>query len=528
MMEFVQTDHRTAGGARPPEAPSPGTEAVPRGVGRWAGSHAAAVLLKQKTIKYEAFIELRMDMNNAIGAPVPGRAAAEIEFLSVRSAPSEQPRCWAGPGGPGPCCCPWGLPAAGGGTRGSASQPPADGSTLSAPPGASPALSVPSPCRCPQPGIPHPLRRAQALLDAARLQHPPALPEGPPPASPTLASPCDPRHAARGRQLWNPRWDPAVPPPPAAAGSRIVPAPRRRQEGKGSLSSLALRSAAWRSGACFGGTGKLFSPGLQAFVLCPLLVVGWHLPLRTVAVAPQRWKRALVPSPVPEQGWLPARVPGHSSHPCHVPRRQLLPCARGPPAAPPLRPGALELSVALPIAAALLLPQPRTRTRRAQRSSSAPCSPSAPQGPLAPSQVCGQGWPSSSALCYLRGTQPFLHLIYLLLHMGGVKVNTSLCSPSPFPLSFLILSLSFSTLCSPARPWTGRRAVPTPGPAVTLPPPLLSEMSQPSPTPAPPHPACHIPAASPRFVPSSPSSGEGLRFASATAPHRAGRCPEEP
>lgn len=91
----------------------------------------------------------------------------------------------------------------------------------------------PQPCPCPQPGIPPPLHRAQALLDAAPLQRPPAQPEGPPPASLTLAHPHAPHPAAQGRQLWSPRWGLVVPPQPAATGSCVVPAPRRRQEGKG-------------------------------------------------------------------------------------------------------------------------------------------------------------------------------------------------------------------------------------------------------------------------------------------------------
>lgn len=298
-----------------------------------------------------------MDMNNAIGAPVPGRAAAEIGFLSVRSAPPEQPHCWAGLGGPGPCCCPWGLPVAGGGTRGSASQPPADGSTLSALPGASPALSL-SPAGHPSPTAPCP--------GPAGCCSPPA------PSSPARGTPArltNPRPSPRppsrcsGKAALEPEMGPRGSPPACSHRELRCPSPTEEAGGERAPSSLALRSAARWSRACFGGAGELFSPGLQAFVLCPLLAVVWHLPLRAVTVATRRWRRALVPSPVPERGWLPARVPGHTPCPRHVPQRQLLLCARGTPAAPPLRPGALKLSVALPIAAALLLPQPRTSTR---------------------------------------------------------------------------------------------------------------------------------------------------------------------
>lgn len=63
-----------------------------------------------------------------------------------------------------------------------------------------------------------------------------------------------------------------------------------------------------------------------------------------------------------------------------------------------------------------------------------------------------QAWPSSSVLCYLKGTQPFLDLVYPLLCQGGEEKQTpAFCSPaSPscepcFPL--------LSSLCPLPPPW---------------------------------------------------------------------------
>lgn len=240
----------------------------------------------------------------------PGGPQLKLDFFLCALHPRSSPTAGLGWGGRGRAAVPGGSPWLGGG----------HGALL-------PSLQQmvahcqlcqahPQPCLSPA-GHPSPTAPCPGLAGCCS---PPA------PSSPARGTPArltNPRPSPRppsrcsGKAALESQMGPRVSPPPAATGSCVVPAPRRRQEGRGPPPSLALRSAARWSRACFGGAGELFSPGLPAFVLCPLLAVVWHLPLRAVTVATRRWRRALVPSPI---GAGLAASTGAWAHPTPPPR----------------------------------------------------------------------------------------------------------------------------------------------------------------------------------------------------------------
>uniref|UniRef100_A0A8C0U0V8 C2 calcium dependent domain containing 4C n=1 Tax=Cyanistes caeruleus TaxID=156563 RepID=A0A8C0U0V8_CYACU len=111
-------------------------------------------------------------------------------------------------------------------------------------------------------------------------------------------------------------------------------------------------------------------------------------------------------------------------------------------------------------------------------SSQCPAPLRAPQAP-APSR--GQSWPGPSALCYLKGTQPFLRLVYPQFRRVEGKQTSAFCSPASPSVSFVLLPRVPSALSSLRDP-AQHPAVRAQGPASTdCPlPSAVPETSQPS------------------------------------------------
>lgn len=90
----------------------------------------------------------------------------------------------------------------------------------------------------------------------------------------------------------------------------------------------------------------------------------------------------------------------------------------------------------------------------ASASSPAGPQPGAPRAPL-PSGPAGTGperrgqsWPGPSALCYLKGTQPFLHLVYPQFRRVEEKQTWAFCSPASPSVSPVLLPRAPSALSS--------------------------------------------------------------------------------
>lgn len=449
---------------------------------------------------------------------LPGGPQLKLDFFLCALHPRSSPTAGLGWGGQGRAAVPGGSPWLGGG----------HGALL-------PSLQQmvahcqlcqahPQPCLSPA-GHPSPTAPCPGLAGCCS---PPA------PSSPARGTPArltNPRPSPRppsrcsGKAALEPQMGPRGSPPPAATGSCVVPAPRRRQEGRGSPPSLALRSAARWSRACFGGAGELFSPGLPAFVLCPLLAVVWHLPLRAVTVATRRWRRALVPSPI---GAGLAASTGAWAHPTPPPR--------APAPAPAVCTGHSRC------------PRAETRGTRALRGFAHRCRPAlAPAAhqdqvgsvqqlsSLLPLHTPGTAGPRPSVRAGLAQLQrsllslgnstisapylpPVAHGWRKGKHQPLFTISRFLELPHPLPLFLhpLLPSQTPDWMPCSANPWSSHNAA--------IPPPQREAPAQPqscSPTPCLP-----CPCGFSQICAKLPL-GEGHCFASATAPHQAGRCPED-